>query len=120
MFFLVIKFLLILRDFFVIVIKFRYNIKKEIIMVVITDLCINCSACIDECPVEAIVDEDDNPTGEDIYFVYKDKCVECVGYYDSPACAEACPTEGCIIWGPKSDRPQQEKRGEDGDACIDS
>ena len=49
--------------------------------VIITDTCINCAACIDECPVEAIVDEDDNPTGEEIYYVYEDKCVECV---DSP------------------------------------
>jgi ferredoxin len=64
----------------------------------ITDICINCSACIDECPVEAIVDEEDNPTGEDIYYVYVDKCVECVSHYDIPACAEACPTEGCIVW----------------------
>lgn len=66
--------------------------------VIITDLCINCAACIDECPVEAIVDEDDNPTGEECYYVYPDKCVECVGYHDTPACAEACPTEGCITW----------------------
>ena len=64
----------------------------------ILDTCICCSACIDECPVEAIVDEDDNPRGQEIYFVYEDKCVECVGYNDKPACAAACPTEGCIIW----------------------
>jgi len=55
----------------------------------ILDTCINCAACIDECPTEAIVDEDDNPTGEEIYYVYEDKCVECVGHFDSPACAEA-------------------------------
>ncbi len=66
--------------------------------VVIGDTCINCAACIDECPVEAIVDEDDNPTGEECYYVYPDKCVECVGHFDEPACAEACPTEGCITW----------------------
>ena len=66
--------------------------------VLITDSCINCGACIDECPVEAIVDEDDNPTGEEIYYVYADKCVECVGHHDEPACATACPTEGCITW----------------------
>ena len=66
--------------------------------VLINDTCINCGACIDECPVEAIVDEDDNPTGEDIYYVYADKCVECVGHHDEPACAAACPTEGCIVW----------------------
>jgi ferredoxin len=64
----------------------------------ITDTCISCGACIDECPVEAIVDDDDNPTGEDIYYVYPDKCVECVGHHDEPACAAACPTEGCIVW----------------------
>ncbi len=71
--------------------------------VIITDICINCAACIDECPVEAIVDEDDNPTGEEIYYVYEDKCVECVSYHDVPACAEACPTEGCIVWGDVAD-----------------
>ncbi len=64
----------------------------------ITDTCISCGACIDECPVEAIVDDDDNPTGEGIYYVYPDKCVECVGHHDEPACATACPTEGCIVW----------------------
>jgi len=66
--------------------------------VIINDTCINCAACIDECPVEAIVDEDDNPTGEEYYYVYPDKCVECVDHFDTPACAEACPTEGCITW----------------------
>jgi len=66
--------------------------------VMIGDTCINCAACIDECPVEAIVDEDDNPTGEEYYYVYPDKCVECVGHHDEPACATACPTEGCITW----------------------
>ena len=71
--------------------------------VIINDTCINCGACIDECPVEAIVDEDDNPTGEEIYYVYEDKCVECVSYHDVPACAEACPTEGCIVWGDVTD-----------------
>lgn len=66
--------------------------------VIINDTCINCAACIDECPVEAIVDEDDNPAEEDYYYVYPDKCVECVDHFDSPACAEACPTDGCITW----------------------
>ncbi|QCD53258.1 DUF362 domain-containing protein [Campylobacter sp. RM16192] len=64
----------------------------------ITDICISCGSCIDECPVEAIVDDSDNPTGEDIYYVYADKCVECVGHNDEPACASACPTDGCIVW----------------------
>ena len=64
----------------------------------ITDICIACGSCIDECPVSAIVDDDDNPTGESIYYVYADKCVECVGHNEVPACANACPTDGCIVW----------------------
>jgi ferredoxin len=64
----------------------------------ITDSCICCSACIDECPTSAIVDNDDNPFNDDIYFVASDKCVECISHYDEPACAEACPTDGCIVW----------------------
>lgn len=56
----------------------------------ITDICISCGSCIDECPVSAIVDDADNPTGEDAYYVYADKCVECVGFNDEPACAYAC------------------------------
>ena len=64
----------------------------------ITDICIACGACIDECPVEAIVDDDDNPNDDGCYFVHSEKCVECVGHNDEPACASACPTEGCIVW----------------------
>ncbi|PAF48881.1 ferredoxin [Helicobacter sp. 12S02232-10] len=64
----------------------------------ITDICIACGACIDECPVQAIVDDDDNPNGENIYYVYPDKCVECVEHNEIPACANACPTDGCIVW----------------------
>ena len=90
----------------------------------ITDICIACGACIDECPVEAIVDDDDNPTGEDIYYVYADKCVECVGHHDEPACAAACPTEGCIVWdAPFEGQPSREEIGDDmrkGDTpCVD-
>ena len=69
----------------------------------ITDTCINCAACIDECPVEAIVDNDDNPTDNDYYYVYTDRCVECVDHYTLPACAEACPTDECIEWGDKGE-----------------
>ncbi len=88
--------------------------------VIITDTCINCGACIDECPVEAIVDDEDNPTGEEIYYVYSDKCVECVSYHDTPACAEACPTEGCIQWGDCTDGMTcSEDRGEKGEPVIE-
>jgi ferredoxin len=114
-----------------------YNFQKGFLMaVVITDTCINCGACIDECPVEAIVDEDDCPTGEEIYFVFGSKahvsehggdldktdaniCVECVGYHDEPACASACPTEGCIVWDEVLDSPENPNRGTVGEECVE-
>jgi len=99
---------------------FELKIKGDEMSVIITDTCINCAACIDECPVQAIVDEDDNPTGEEIYYVYDDKCVECVTYHDVPACAEACPTEGCIVWGePTEGMPHSETRQSSGTPVID-
>ncbi len=67
--------------------------------VIITDTCITCGACIEECPVEAILDDEDTPNNDDIYFVQPDICVECIDHHDLPACANACPTEGCIVWG---------------------
>lgn len=86
----------------------------------ITDTCISCDACLDECPVEAIVDNDENPTGEDIYYVYADKCVECVDFHDTPACAEACPTEGCIVWDEAgSGAIESPNRGEAGTPVIE-
>ena len=67
--------------------------------VIITDTCIECDACLDECPTESIVDSDENPTGESIYYVNSETCDECTAAGQEPACAEACPTEGCIVWG---------------------
>lgn len=64
----------------------------------ITDSCINCDACIDECPAAAIVSADDSPLAQGEYtYVKPEKCIECV---DSavPKCADVCPTEGCIVW----------------------
>ncbi|RQD68745.1 ferredoxin [Campylobacter hepaticus] len=64
----------------------------------ITDSCIACGSYIDECPVNAIVDDVDNPENQERYYIYANKCVECIGYNDQPACASACPTDGCIVW----------------------
>lgn len=66
--------------------------------VLITDTCINCDACIDECPATAIVSADESPLANGEYtYVKPEKCIECV---DSavPKCADVCPTEGCIVW----------------------
>jgi len=76
-------------------------------MVKITEECICCMACIDECPTEAIVDEDDNPEGNEWYYVYQDKCVECVGHFDEPACADACPTDGAFVWSDIGDNTSE-------------
>ena len=46
----------------------------------ITDACIACGACIDECPVNAIAEGD-------IYVVDADTCIDC------GACAGACPVD---------------------------
>lgn len=68
--------------------------------VMITDICINCDACIDECPATAIVSEDASPRQEGEYtfaYVKPEKCIECVDAA-VPKCADICPTEGCIVW----------------------
>jgi len=52
---------------------------------VITDECIACGACEDECPVEAISE------GEDIYVINPELCTEC------GACADLCPVEAIIL-----------------------
>ncbi len=67
--------------------------------VMITNECILCDACAMECPVAAILDEKNEKNPQDgRYYVKPESCVECVGHADSPRCAEACPTEGAIVW----------------------
>jgi len=66
--------------------------------VMITDACINCDACIDECPATAIVSADDSPLQNGEYtYVKPEKCIECVDT-TVPKCADVCPTEGAIVW----------------------
>ena len=47
---------------------------------VISDDCIACGTCIDECPVEAIFEGD-------IYSINPDVCTDC------GTCADVCPSE---------------------------
>ena len=68
----------------------------------ITDICVACGTCIDQCPVGAISEGDiykidaDTPVGAisegDIYKIDADTCVSC------GTCADACPT-GAIVEG---------------------
>lgn len=65
----------------------------------ITEECISCEACAPECPVAAILEEGNEKNPYDDYFYVKpESCVECVDHADAPRCAEACPTEGAIVW----------------------
>lgn len=50
---------------------------------IINEDCIACGTCIDECPVDAIVDEDR-------YFIDSNLCMEC------GVCSEVCPVEAII------------------------
>ena len=89
--------------------------------IIITDECINCDACISECPNNAIyepdqewtyadetalsgavttpdgrdvdADEDNDPISDEFYYIVPDKCTECKGFHDEPQCAAVCPDE---------------------------
>lgn len=66
--------------------------------VMITDLCINCNTCVDECPATAIVSADESPIADaEFTYVKPEKCIECVDG-SVPKCFDACPTEGAIAW----------------------
>lgn len=56
----------------------------------ITDECIACDACREECPNIAIEE------GDPIYIIDSDLCTECVGSFDEPQCIEVCPVD-CIV-----------------------
>ena len=57
---------------------------------IITEDCINCGACEDECPNTAI------SMGEDIFVIDPARCTECVGHHGEQMCALACPPEVCV------------------------
>jgi ferredoxin len=71
----------------------------------ITNECINCGACEPECPNSAIYEgganwekdsESYEPIEADHYYIAWEKCTECVGVNDSPACASVCPVDCCV------------------------
>ena len=93
--------------------------------IIITDECINCDACVAECPNNAIYEPDqewsyaegtklsNNVTlplagnvnanemqeaiSDEFYFIVTDKCTECKGFHDEPQCASVCPVDCCIL-----------------------
>ncbi|MCX7946671.1 MAG: YfhL family 4Fe-4S dicluster ferredoxin [Hydrogenophilus sp.] len=57
----------------------------------IVDGCVNCTACEEVCPNQAIV------PGMPHYWIDPGRCTECVGDFDEPQCATICPVEGAIV-----------------------
>jgi len=55
--------------------------RRKLMAHVISDECISCAACADECPVEAISE------GDEKYVIDPDLCTDC------GACVEVCPTD---------------------------
>lgn len=56
----------------------------------ITSECINCGACVSECPNSAIT------AGEEIHVIDATHCTECVGFHEAEACQAVCPTTCCL------------------------
>jgi len=92
--------------------------------IIITDECINCDACLAECPNHAIyepdqewsyaeetaltgmvstpagsdvnADEENEPISDEFYYIVPDKCTECKGFHEEPQCAAVCPVDCCV------------------------
>lgn len=92
--------------------------------ITITDECINCDACVSECPNNAIyepdeewaysdgtdlsgditlpngsadsADEKKEPISSEFYYIVPEKCTECKGFHDEPQCAAVCPVDCCV------------------------
>jgi len=74
-------------------------------MLTITEDCINCNACIDECPNNAIfasgepytIDGTEYPALSDEHtYIVNDLCKMCEGYADSPSCMSVCPSDAVL------------------------
>ena len=50
----------------------------------ITDDCVACGSCADECPNESII------SGDDKYEINADECLDC------GTCADACPNDAIV------------------------
>jgi ferredoxin len=56
----------------------------------ITEACINCTACEPECPNGAI------SAGEEFFVIDPLLCTECVGFEERESCAKVCPVDACV------------------------
>ena len=67
----------------------------------ITNDCINCGACEDECPNGAI------SMGPETFVIDPMLCTECVGHYETSQCVEVCPVD-CIPFNPDYEETKDE------------
>lgn len=102
--------------------------------ITITDECINCDACVSECPNNAIYEPDEewcyadgtdlsgdislpsggsdnadakkDPISSEFYYIVPEKCTECKGFHDEPQCAAVCPVDCCV---PDEDHVESEE-----------
>ena len=70
-------------------------------LLVITDDCTDCDACIEPCPNDAI------SIIEGLYIINTDLCTECVGHHEDPQCVEVCPSD-CILPDPDHEETPEE------------
>ncbi|RRJ82896.1 4Fe-4S binding protein [Aestuariirhabdus litorea] len=59
----------------------------------ISDRCVNCYACLDLCPSNAI------SQGVSQFHIDSLRCTECAGHFADPQCASICPVEGALLDG---------------------
>ena len=57
----------------------------------IVEPCVNCFACLEVCPSEAIMEAKPH------FLIEAKKCSECEGDFADPQCASICPIEGAIL-----------------------
>ncbi len=62
------------------------------VALIITSDCIDCGACQDACPTEAITE--DKAAGRRV--IDAERCTECVGFYAQTMCQAECPVECCL------------------------
>ena len=53
--------------------------------------CVNCWACVDVCPNQAVAPDVPH------FLIAAERCTECLGDHAEAQCAAICPVEGAIV-----------------------